>query len=244
MILKWDFILILKAYFRNIILVKTLLNFFLPCFCKHCNIKLEDSSKLLCEDCKPLLNYVSKNNLAESYKKNFSNSYIDELICTFGYIDENPIQALIHSLKYQANFKSADYIVKLIAEYQNNFGINLDIDFIIPIPLHKKKELLRGYNQSLILAKALNKELKIKVDNNILIRKKFTESQTKFNKNERLANVASAFYINDEEKIKGKNILLLDDVITTGATINECAKILKQKKANKIIAFSIAMAFN
>lgn len=225
-------------------MINSLLNFFLPCFCKHCNIKLEDSSKLLCDDCKPLLNYVTKNNLNDLYKKNFSDSYVDEILCTFGYIDENPIQALIHSLKYQANFKSADYIVKLIVEYHNNFGENLDIDLIIPIPLHKKKELLRGYNQSLILAKSLNKELKLKVDNSVLIRKKFTESQTKFNKKERLANVESAFYIKDEDKIKGKNILLLDDVITTGATINECAKILKQKKANKIIAFSIAMAFN
>lgn len=225
-------------------MIESLLNFFLPCFCKQCNIKLDDTSELLCDECKPLLNYLTHSNLNELYKKNFSDSYIDEIISTFGYIDENPIQPLIHALKYNANFKSSDYLIRLILEYHNNFKNYSHIDLIIPVPLHKKKELIRGYNQSFILAKSLNQKTNINVANNILIRKKFTESQTKFNKTERLNNVSSAFYITNEKIIKGKNILLLDDVITTGATINECAKVLKQKKANKVIAFSIAMAFN
>lgn len=116
------------------------------------------------------------------------------------------------------------------------------IDLILPVPLHSLKKAERGFNQSFYLAKGMSKALNIPVSQSILKRKRYTESQTQKNLVERTENMLEAFQIKNEKKVKGKNILLIDDVITTGATIRECGKILQASGAGNIYAASIALA--
>ena len=104
------------------------------------------------------------------------------------------------------------------------------------------KKADRGYNQSFYIAKGLGKELKIKVSESVIKRIKFTKSQTTMNLKERQENMGEAFRLRNKNKIFKKNILLVDDVITTGATTAECAKVFLDGGANKVYAASIAIA--
>jgi ComF family protein len=120
-----------------------------------------------------------------------------------------------------------------------------DIDFtdyslIIPVPLHIKRLRERGFNQSLILSRVLGGKKQIPVNFSLLKRHKFTLTQTGSNKKERKQNIKGAFEVSDKKKITGKNIILIDDVYTTGATINECAKTLIKAGARKVSALTLA----
>ena len=117
-----------------------------------------------------------------------------------------------------------------------------DIDLIVPVPLHYSRLIKRRYNQSALLAKELGKLTNIKVDYNTLVKGRITKAQIDCDGKERLINVKNAFYIKDAGKIKGKRILLIDDVLTTGSTLNECAKVLKQAKAKSIDGLTVSRA--
>ena len=119
-----------------------------------------------------------------------------------------------------------------------------DIDIIIPVPLHKAKLRDRTYNQSEYIAKGISNILKTEVISDAVIRSRFTPTQTRLNKAERKVNVSGAFGINSKyaDKLRGKNILLADDVITTGATILECASAIKSAGSGKLCICSAAYA--
>lgn len=116
------------------------------------------------------------------------------------------------------------------------------VDYIIPVPLHKTRLISRRYNQSAIICQQIATKLKFNFIGNLLVRIKNTKSQNKLNRQDRLKNTKKVFYVNKyyQNKIRGKNILLIDDVITTGATIDNCCIALKKYKANKIYVCSIA----
>jgi ComF family protein len=115
-----------------------------------------------------------------------------------------------------------------------------DYSLIIPVPLHIKKLRKRGFNQSIILADPLGKKWQIPVNFSLLKRSKFTLSQTGLDKKERERNIKGAFEVRDKEKIAGRNIILIDDVYTTGATLNECAKTLTKAGAKKVAVLTLA----
>jgi ComF family protein len=115
-----------------------------------------------------------------------------------------------------------------------------EYSLLIPVPLHVKKLRQRGFNQSLLLANALGKKYEIPVNFSLLKRSKFTLTQTGLNKTAREKNIKRAFTVTDKEKIAGRKIILVDDVYTTGATINECAKMLIKTGAEKVAALTLA----
>ncbi len=117
-----------------------------------------------------------------------------------------------------------------------------NINLILPIPLHQLKKAERGYNQSFYISKGLGKETNIPIGPEIIKRRKYTQSQTKMNFLERQKNIEEAFKVKNIKKVIGKNILLIDDVITTGATISECGKVLLNSGAKKVYAASVAIA--
>ena len=116
------------------------------------------------------------------------------------------------------------------------------IDYIIPVPLHPKKQKKRGYNQSDCIAKGLSESMNIEYLSNVLIRTVNTSTQTKKHKEERWRNVSGVFDVVDAEKIQEKHILLVDDVITTGATIEHCAMNLIEKANCKVSIGCLARA--
>jgi len=152
---------------------------------------------------------------------------------------------MVHKFKYQhllslknvfKNVLNKSLLIHKQYLYQNNF-------IIVPVPLHKYKEKIRGFNQSSILAKLISEITDLKTYDNVLIRFKNNQPQAKLNNNlERQKNVSSIFKINVsyQQFIKNKKIILIDDVFTTGSTLNECAKILKQNGANTVIAICLA----
>jgi ComF family protein len=155
------------------------------------------------------------------------------------------LQNLLHNLKYNFVEEISDYLSDLIIKYLelNNifefFQINSNNTILCPVPLHKKRYLARGFNQSELLAQKLNVYYKIP-QKDLLIRQINTISQISLNRQERQINLKNAFVFNDQEIIKNKKILLIDDVVTTGSTLIETAWVLEQKGFNEIYGLVIA----
>lgn len=149
---------------------------------------------------------------------------------------------LIHRLKYKGDQESGIQLGKYFGNHIKRESLYPKIDYIIPVPLHSKKEKKRGYNQSACIAEGLSSTLNVPVLEQILYRKLNTRTQTKMNREERWHNVSEAFAVNHPEILSGKHILIVDDVITTGVTIEHCAKILNRSIDCKISIACIARA--
>jgi len=141
-------------------------------------------------------------------------------------------QKLMHYFKYEGYIEIAQYFSSSIQD-----SILKDYDFITAVPLHSSKERERGFNQSEVLSLNICRAFGIK-QKNILQRNRYTTSQTKLSRSERKANIHDAFDV--IENIKNKSVLLIDDVVTTGATLNECARVLKMAGAMIVDIFALA----
>jgi len=158
----------------------------------------------------------------------------------------HPVKNLIHDFKYRGKESLAHDFAQMLVQSYKNFPIFNQIEAILPVPLHKKTLKNRGYNQAKLLAqnfltllKNERKELPL-IEDHVLIRAKLTSSQTLLSRQERFKNMKDAFQVQDSIPILSKNILLIDDVTTTGATLNACAKILIEKGANNVLALTVA----
>lgn len=147
---------------------------------------------------------------------------------------------LITKFKYSDKTYIAKYFASLMFNYSKN--IISDIDFIAPVPLHKLRLIKRKYNQAALLANHLAKLSGKEIINDLLVRNSNTKAQAGLNKKLRSKNISGVFTLNKkyQNKILGKNILLIDDVITTGATINGCSRALLKERAAKIYVLTLA----
>jgi ComF family protein len=216
-------------------------DFFLPRFCPGCNKKLSVEEKPVCVDCLSSILIADEERLNSEYNKNFGSSkVISDFYSKFVFETDKTLQQIIHALKYKKQFKLGVFLGELLAE-----GIkmkDLQIDLIIPVPIHHLKKAERGYNQSDFIAKGLSTILNVPYSSKSIKRIKYTESQTKLNMAERALNVTNAFKVRNVKKINGKNILVVDDVCTTGATLLESGLVLYKEGANSVYACSIAIA--
>lgn len=159
------------------------------------------------------------------------------------YFEKNGItQRLLHLLKY----KKEPGIGRLLGEIAGrdllNSGFMNDVDALIPIPLHPKKLRLRGYNQSQIISEAMAEATGAKMFSDLVIRKTHTSSQTRKGRFDRWTNVKDNFEVSDEEMLNNKHLMLVDDVVTTGSTLEACALTLQQLKGVRISVFCMAFA--
>jgi ComF family protein len=152
------------------------------------------------------------------------------------------VQHLVHQLKYKGKKEVGIYIGELYGKELMNTESFGKTDVIIPVPLHPKKEKKRGFNQSEVFAIGLSSSMKLPIDTTSLIRTFASETQTKKTRFKRWENVKEIFSLQDAEKLKNKHILLVDDVITTGATIEACANLLNTIEGVTINIASIAVA--
>ena len=210
---------------------KDLLNLFYPRVCLSCDELLHDKEEILCHNCLPQLPFTgfdfSKNNpVYEQLSKWIDIEYASSL---FIFHQEGVIQEIIHQLKYKGHQEIGKLMADFACESYGNNSNFKQIDYIIPVPLHKKKLKQRGYNQLTVFGKNLGNCSGIHYDENILIRKIHTESQTKKNTEERRKNVSEAFEVIQGGKYKGKHFLIIDDVMTTGATTEACARVILEK---------------
>jgi len=153
---------------------------------------------------------------------------------------ETIIMEAIHQFKYGHKLAVGEALGVLMANFSFPFFDCQGYDLMLPVPLHIKKLRERGFNQSLLLARQLANKWTIPVDFSLLKRQKFTLSQTGLNKKEREENIRGAFVVSDKKKVTGKKIILVDDVYTTGATLNECAKTLRKAGAVEVAVLTLA----
>ncbi len=216
--------------------------------CISCYSRLENKEQILCSECEQSLDFLTgiceicgapkENDSCEICESN--EFFFDKACSIFHY--NNIIQSLIHNLKYNEMRKISEYLGKYTKEYLSKFQPFSEINIITPIPLHRVKKRSRGFNQSEFLTKVISEQMNWTHIPNLILRKKFTETQTKLSRTKRQENVSNAFRLNPKFNIENKDILIVDDVFTTGATINSASNLLRNNGVNKIYVLTIARA--
>lgn len=149
------------------------------------------------------------------------------------------IKRLIHRFKYGGiSYLSRIMGWWMVEAFKQRCG--WDVDIIIPVPLHPKRQRQRGFNQSALLAKEIGKNTGVVVDEHVLIRNKYTPAQAGLDKFQRMHNLRDAFAVKDPSVVKGKVILLVDDVFTTGSTVDECSRALLKAGAEGVYVLTLA----
>ena len=216
-------------------------DFFLPRFCPGCNKKLSSNEEPVCKECLDSILIAEENLIKSEFKRKFSSTkIISGFYSKYIFEADKTLQNIIHSLKYNKQFRIGTFLGKNLA--QGIISKNWAIDLILPVPIHHLKKADRGYNQSDFIVKGMSKFLKIPYSSRPVKRTRYTETQTNLKLQERAKNVENAFKVRNSKKISNKNILLVDDVITTGATTLECAKVLINAGARSVYACSVGIA--
>ncbi len=220
-----------------------LADFFLPRLCPSCGSKLEPGEKAVCRPCLGKIKTASDERITLEFNKKFAaKNFISGFTSLYIFEKDKELQNIIHNLKYNQRFLIGKFLGGMIGAMKKDTIESWEIDEIIPVPLHALKKAERGYNQSLYLAKGIGTRLSIPVNRRSVVRRKNTLTQTKMNLKEREENISGAFKLKNINGLEGKNILIADDVITTGATTGECAKVLLEGGAAKVYAVSAAIA--
>ena len=229
-------------------ILQTFVGLFFPKICLSCDERLLDSEQYLCLNCSNSLKFLedfcpicgAPKADCECKVCQTNKFLFDKAHSVFMF--NKVVQNMIHEFKYNEITRIAKFFGKLSQEYIEKFEPFDHIDYIVPVPLHKVKKRSRGFNQAEYITREISKNMNWKHLPNLIKRKRFTETQTKLNKEQRRENVSLAFKINPKYNIRGKNILLVDDVFTTGSTVNSITAALKEKQVNKVYVFTIARA--
>ncbi len=225
-------------------ILKDLFNLFFPQYCICCNRDISGSKSMICLSCESELSTTdfSKNPNNELEQLFYGRIPLQAGTALFYFKKGGKIQQLIHHLKYKGKQEigkfSADLLSDKIVENQRFSGV----DMIVPVPLHPKKQRKRGYNQLSAFGKTLSEKLHIPYKENILKKVINNVSQTQRKDITRWENVENVFVATPLECLKGAHILLIEDVITSGATLESCYIALKDKGISKISIASIAFA--
>ena len=223
---------------------KSILHLFYPRLCEGCSKPLVTGEEILCLACSqeiPETNYhlIEDNEAAMRFAGRIP--YIK--VTSYAYFThEGLLQHLLHRLKYQDRKDIGLYLGRKFGSTLRSSGWADGIDMVLPVPLHKAKEANRGYNQSRLIAGGMSEKLGIPVYDDILYRVRDTASQTNKTRSERISNMKEAFRVDDKNRIRGKHILLCDDVLTTGATLEACALALMAEESTKISVATIGIA--
>ena len=156
------------------------------------------------------------------------------------YLYRGGLMTAIHQYKYGRKSHLAETLGPLLVPFSRTWLSHLNVPLVMPIPLHPGRLRERGFNQSLLLAKFAVKALDAELDFLVLRRVKYTRPQTGLKIDERRKNVRRAFGVVDGKAVKGRNVILVDDVATTGNTLNECARVLKRAGAGKVFGLVLA----
>lgn len=233
--------------------VESLLNLFFPNFrCICCGEESELNSMGLCSKCQIGLKNDQKDfthcatcpifiPIADKHCINcrgLKEHSFKAALAVFPYQGE--IRKIIHDFKYRGAIKWAKPLGTLMGQAVGQDHRFRDIKMVIPVPLHESRQKIRGYNQSELLAREIGRELGLPVEGDIINRAKNTPSQTGLDRKGRHDNLANAFEIRNSGNLQGENILLVDDIYTTGATVENCSRILKEGGAKNIFVVTCA----
>jgi len=158
----------------------------------------------------------------------------------FYYTKESLLQQLLVQLKYKKNPAVGRYLgrhIGLMLQNSNRFN---DVDVLVPLPLNEKKEAIRGYNQAAVICEGIAEVWNIPIEKNAVKRNLFTESQTQKGRTSRWQNMEGVFALNDASLIEGKHVLLVDDVVTTGATLEVCGSVITSVPQTRLSMATVA----
>ena len=217
---------------------------FYPHICLGCGSDILQQDKLICIKCTAALPHT---NFAQHANNPVEKMFWGRIALTaahseFYFSKDSVIQRLIHQFKYKGHKEIGVYVGKLYGAELREEPLYSDIDTVIPVPLHCSKLRSRGFNQSEQIAMGLCSSLPAELNVHALYRTFASETQTKKSRFNRWQNVKEIFALRDEEKLQGKHILLVDDVITTGATIEACAAMLLKIPEVKLSVVAMACA--
>jgi len=215
-----------------------------PDFCEVCSELLIKGEKSICLSCfyeMPKTHYW-KETENEIEKIFWGKVNIERACALFFYRKGSNFRPLIHKLKYQGSYKLGMRLGEELGFHLKSAPLYKDVDLIVPVPLHPKKERQRGYNQSNCISKGISEIMNIPVETNSLIRTQYTETQTLKAKQERWENVSDIFALKSTSSIENKHILLVDDVITTGSTMEACSTTILNNCNCKVSLASIGYA--
>lgn len=230
----------MKTFAREVLV--DFISLFYPRYCFACNEGLAKGEETVCSHCMlelPRTHYhLDRENAL--FRRLDGRIPLQYALAFFLFRKGGKVQRLLHALKYNNHPEIGEMLGEVYGSElkQTDFAF----DLIIPVPLHASKKRLRGYNQSEEFAKGLSKGLDIPFSPDTLVRVTKTETQTRKTKLMRWQNVSEVFQIENSDRIKGRHVLLVDDVITTGATIEACALALLENGCEKLSIASIAYA--
>ena len=215
-----------------------------PRLCFACGTHLLRNENLICTQCYisiPRTNYhLMENNPVEQLF--WGRCQITKAAAFSFYNKGSRIRKLIHNLKYKGVREIGDELGKIYGQSLKSSGFLSGIDVIIPVPLHPSKKRKRGFNQSERISKGISEISGLPVDTEALVRIGKSDTQTKRSRYERWMNVEDIFEVTDIEMIEGKHILLVDDVITTGSTLDACAGELLKIENVRVSVVALAVA--
>lgn len=229
-----------------------ILSYFSPLVCLSCHSVFPFGEEgNFCEACKAEIKYLGQNICricgSDLYNPDISSSVCGECLketpafeWARSVLELSPsLLKILHPFKYSGDETALPWMAEELDLFLKKHFPELKFDFIVPVPLHFFRLIQRAYNQSLLLARALGKLRHEKVDFENLSKRKSTKAQSTLSRKERLKQLRSAFYLKDKACFRNKNILLVDDVYTTGATMQECAKIISEAGA-RVFGLSLA----
>ena len=223
---------------------KSIVNLFFPKVCSGCNSFLLTNENVICTVCRhdiPLTNHhLNPDN--DASKKFYGRIPIQHASALFYFHKKGIVQQLIHNLKYKGHEEIGSIIGEWYAEDLSKMDFIQTVDEIIPVPLHPRKLKERGYNQVTTFGRALSSSLNLPYNDTILVRNKYSKTQSKKNLLGRTEAIASIFDVTFTEKDHDKHFLLIDDVITTGSTLEACSRALLKIPGAKISIVCMAMA--
>jgi ComF family protein len=209
-------------------LAADLLNLLFPRLCNGCGLYLVRGERNICLTCLHDLPYTDYHLHADNRaaKQLWGRLPCQAVMAMLHFKKGSRVQHLLHRLKYNGQSDLGIQLGQLLGERLNESSNFLGIDLVIPVPLHKRRERIRGYNQSKCIADGLAERLGVPVLTDVLIKPFSTASQTRKGRFSRYENLRSVFKVIDMQSIQNKHILLVDDVITTGATLEACGQVL------------------
>ena len=224
----------------------SILNLFYPRVCAACGETLLKDEETVCLKCRYTLPFTGYENHADNPLAQvfYGRVRFHAVTACFFFAKSGKVQHLIHELKYKNNPEAGVFLGQELGKTIKDAPLFQGIDYLIPVPLHPRREKQRGYNQSLLIAQGINEVTGIPIGDKYLIRAVYTTTQTKKSADERHKNVKDIFEVRFPEELEGKHVLLIDDVLTTGATLESCAHQLENIPGIVISAAKAACAGN
>lgn len=234
----------MRAFLRYLDLTYALGTLFFPHRCPGCGDILHGRRECVCPEC---LSRLPETDFAGQPANPVERLFwgrvaVDAATSRYYFTSDSALQGVLHALKYQGDKATGTLLGRLLGRSLADSGRFDDIDALIPMPLHPRKQRLRGYNQAEVIARGVSDVTGIPVIIDALTRRRFTDTQTKKSRLERWRNVSDAFHLPDPGTLQGRRLLLVDDVVTTGSSLEACASLIRTSGCRGLCIATVAFA--